>query len=43
VIGFEEWNRLSSVPSFGRLLMSAPLAPDDLPQRDRAPMREIKL
>ena len=43
VIGFDEWKRLSSVPSFGRLLMSAPMAPDDLPERDRAPMREIKL
>jgi antitoxin Phd len=43
VIGFEEWQRLSSVPSFGRLLMAAPMAPDDLPERDRAPLREIKL
>ena len=42
VIGFEEWKRLSNVPSFGRLLMAAPLAPDDLPERDRAPMREIE-
>ena len=42
VIGFEEWKRLSSVPSFGRLLMAAPLAPDDLPERDRSPMREIE-
>lgn len=43
VVGFEEWQRLSSVPSFGRLLMSAPLAPDDLSERDRAPMREVEL
>ena len=43
VIGFEEWKRLSNVPSFGRLLMTAPLAPDDLPERDRSPMREIEL
>jgi len=43
VIGFEEWKRLSNVPSFGRLLMAAPLAPDDLPERDRSPMREIEL
>jgi prevent-host-death family protein len=42
VIGFEEWQRLSSVPSFGRLLMAAPLAPDDLPERDRSPMREVE-
>jgi antitoxin Phd len=43
VIGFDEWQRLSSVPSFGRLLMSAPVKPDDLPDRDRSPMREVEL
>jgi antitoxin Phd len=42
VIGFDEWQRLSSVPSFGRLLMSAPVKPDDLPDRDRSPMREVE-
>ena len=42
VIGFEEWHRLSSVPSFGRLLMSAPLEPGDLPERDRSPIREME-
>ena len=30
VLSFEEWQRLSQVPSFGRLLMAAPLEPDDL-------------
>ena len=34
VLGFDEWERLSRVPSFGRLLMAAPLEPDDLPKRD---------
>lgn len=33
VLSFEEWQRLSSVPSFGRLLMAAPLEPDDVPAR----------
>ena len=33
VLSFEEWQRLSRVPSFGRLLMAAPLGPDDLPPR----------
>ena len=33
VLGFEEWQRLSQVPSFGRLLMEARLDPDDLPGR----------
>jgi antitoxin Phd len=43
VIGFEEWQRLSSVPSFGRLLMSVPIEPGDLPERDRTALREIEL
>ena len=34
VLGFEEWQRLSQVPSFGRLLMAAPLESDDLPARE---------
>ena len=33
VLSFEEWQRLSQVPSFGRLLMAAPLEPDDMPVR----------
>jgi antitoxin Phd len=43
VISFEEWQRLSNVPSLGRLLMSAPIEPGDLPERDRSPMREPDL
>jgi antitoxin Phd len=43
VIGFDDWKRLSRVPSFGRLLMSAPLEPGDLPERDRSPLGEIEL
>ena len=39
VIGLTDWQRLSSVPSFGRLLISSPLEPGDLPRRNRAPMR----
>jgi antitoxin Phd len=34
VLSYQEWERLSQVPSFGRLLMAAPLTPDDLPGRD---------
>ena len=42
VLSFEEWQRLCHVPSFGRLLMEAPLERDDMPVRqDR--MREIEL
>lgn len=43
ILGFEEWERLSHVPSFGRLLMAAPLTPDDLPERNRAPLRAADL
>jgi antitoxin Phd len=43
ILSFEEWERLSHVPSFGRLLMAAPIAPGDLPARDRAPLRTAKL
>jgi len=39
VLSFEEWQRLSQVPSFGRLLMEAQLGPDDLPER-RDSLRE---
>ena len=43
LLGFADWERLSHVPSFGRLLMSAPLEPGDLPKRDRKPMRNAGL
>jgi antitoxin Phd len=43
VLGFKEWERLSRVPSFGRLLMAAPIAPDDLPARDQTPPRSVDL
>jgi antitoxin Phd len=43
ILGFEEWRRLSQVPSFGRLLMSAPIDQDDLPKRDRRPTRTAGL
>ena len=40
VLSFEEWERLSRVPSFGRLLMAAPIEPGDLPERDAGTLRE---
>jgi antitoxin Phd len=43
VVGFKEWERLANVPSFGRLLMSAPLSPEDLPNRSRKPIRGPRL
>jgi antitoxin Phd len=43
VLGFADWERLSRVPSFGRLLMSAPIEPKDVPARNRTPMRDVGL
>jgi antitoxin Phd len=43
VVGFEDWERLTKVPSFGRLLMSAPITEKDLPRRNRQPIRRVKL
>ena len=39
IIGFKEWERLSHVPSFGRLLMSAPEAVGKPPKRGKSPAR----
>lgn len=41
VISWDEWQRLSAVPSFGRLLMSSRLEPADIPERDSSPVRDI--
>ena len=41
ILGYAEWERLSHVPSFGRLLMAAPVTADDLPDRDRTPPRPV--
>ena len=41
LLSFEEWQRLQ-VPSFGRLLMAAPLETEDLPPRSGA-LRRIDL
>jgi len=43
VVSYEEWERLSHVPTFGRLLMTAPLAADDLPGRNSSPLRKSDL
>jgi antitoxin Phd len=43
IVGFADWERLSRVPSFGRLLMSAPLESGDLPERNRTPPRATDL
>ena len=43
LLSYEEWQRLSQVPTFGRLLMSAPLEEDDVPARSKAPLRDAAL
>lgn len=43
VVSWQTWRRLSNVPSFGRLLASAPLEEDSLDERDRSPSREAEL
>lgn len=43
VLSYEEWERLSHVPTFGRLLMAAPLTSDDLPERNRSGLRKVDL
>lgn len=43
VVSYDEWERLSNVPTFGRLLMSAPLSADDLPRRNSSPVRKSGL
>ena len=43
VVSYEEWERLSHVPSFGRLLTAAPLTADDLPGRNSSPLRKSEL
>jgi antitoxin Phd len=43
VPSFEERERLSHVPSFGRLLMAVPLEAGDLPDRDVSPLRDANL
>jgi antitoxin Phd len=40
VVSYEEWERLSHVPSFGRLLMAAPLERGDLPRRSGSSLRK---
>lgn len=40
ILGIDEWDRLRKVPSFGELLMSAPIRDGDLPERDTSPPRD---
>jgi len=42
IVSFAEWERLSHVPSFGRLLMSAPIEPGDIPDRTADSIRDTE-
>ncbi len=39
VLGYAQWKKLATAPSFGRLLMAAPLEPGDLRARSRKTLR----
>jgi antitoxin Phd len=43
IVSFKEWQRLSRVPSFARMLMSAPEGLEDLIERDPSPLRDVDL
>lgn len=43
VISFDEYERLSHVPSFGRLLASFPGDDGDVPERSSKPSRSVDL
>jgi len=42
LISFEEWERISKVPSFADLLLAFPGEPDDIPERSRKPARALR-
>lgn len=41
LVSFEEWERVSKVPSFADLLLAFPGEPSDLPERSRKPARAL--
>lgn len=43
VISFEEYEKLSHIPSFGRLLASFPGSDEDIPARSTKPTRTVEL
>jgi prevent-host-death family protein len=43
VVSWATWQRLSNVPSFGRLLAAAPLDDADLSVRDQTPLGDAGL
>ena len=41
LVSFEEWQRVSKVPSFADLLLAFPGGPEDIPERRRKPARSL--
>jgi antitoxin Phd len=42
VVSFQEWERVSRVPSFADLLLAFPGEPGDFPERSRKPARALR-
>jgi prevent-host-death family protein len=42
LVSFEEWERVSKVPSFADLLLAFPADPGDVPDRARKPARTLR-
>lgn len=42
LVSFEEWQRISRVPSFADLLLAFPGQPEDIPARSRNPARALR-
>ena len=42
LVSFEEWERISKVPSFADLLLAFPVKPEDIPERSRKPARALR-
>ncbi|MCE7030726.1 type II toxin-antitoxin system Phd/YefM family antitoxin [Jiella avicenniae] len=41
ILSFDEWQRLSTVPSFGKLLAASGLVDGDIPERDETPLHDL--
>jgi prevent-host-death family protein len=42
LVSYEEWERVSRVPSFADLLLAFPAEPGDIPERSRKPARALR-
>ncbi|MEF2073994.1 type II toxin-antitoxin system Phd/YefM family antitoxin [Consotaella aegiceratis] len=42
LVSWEEWEKLSTIPSFGRLLMASGLLDGDLPERSNQSLRDFE-